>query len=150
LLQLILETGIKKSECLNLKLAHVFNEETGSYIFVRYPTKRTAIKREKYRSQRNGWKFINATCSNTSWRMRYFPGHPAVGVRTGRYWKSSRDCKTRIIFHVPLELRPGRSPADMESDAIRQKLGISKIQWREISLKLKELSRTYVSGDHQV
>jgi integrase/recombinase XerD len=31
----------------------------------------------------------------------------------------------------------------MERDAIRQKLGISKIQWREISLKLKELSKIY-------
>ena len=29
----------------------------------------------------------------------------------------------------------------MEPDKIRQKLGISKIQWREINLKLKQLSK---------
>ena len=29
---------------------------------------------------------------------------------------------------------------ETETDSIRQKLGISKIQWREISMKLKELS----------
>jgi hypothetical protein len=28
----------------------------------------------------------------------------------------------------------------MEQDQIRQKLGISKIQWREISMKLRQLS----------
>ena len=31
--------------------------------------------------------------------------------------------------------------AGMEPDLIRQKLGISKIQWREINLKLKQLSK---------
>jgi integrase/recombinase XerD len=30
--------------------------------------------------------------------------------------------------------------AGMEPDRIRQKLGISKIQWREINLKLRKLS----------
>ena len=30
--------------------------------------------------------------------------------------------------------------AGMEHDKIRQKLGISKIQWREVSMKLRQLS----------
>jgi hypothetical protein len=30
--------------------------------------------------------------------------------------------------------------AGMEADRIRQKLGISKIQWREINLKLRQLN----------
>jgi hypothetical protein len=28
----------------------------------------------------------------------------------------------------------------MEKDALRQKLGISKIQWREVSMKLTQLA----------
>jgi hypothetical protein len=28
----------------------------------------------------------------------------------------------------------------MEADKVRQKMGISKIQWREIHMKLKQLS----------
>jgi integrase/recombinase XerD len=28
----------------------------------------------------------------------------------------------------------------MEADKIRQKLGISKIQWREVSMKLRQLT----------
>jgi integrase/recombinase XerD len=30
--------------------------------------------------------------------------------------------------------------AGMEPDAIRQKLGVSKIQWRELFIKLKQLA----------
>jgi integrase/recombinase XerD len=33
--------------------------------------------------------------------------------------------------------------SDVEKDAIRQKLGISKIQWREIGQKLERLSQKY-------
>ncbi len=32
--------------------------------------------------------------------------------------------------------------SDMDRNLIRQKLGISKIQWREISMKLERLAET--------
>ena len=39
---------------------------------------------------------------------------------------------------IPLKAKDYRS--GIEPDEVRQKLGISKIQWREIHLKLRQLS----------
>lgn len=151
LLQLILETGIKKSECLNLKLAHVFNEETGSYIFVRYPDQKDRNKERKIPVSAEWMEIYQRYLQQYKLENAVFPWSP----RRLEYVLEDIGKAAGIAKHVSFSMcRWNCALADrqagMESDAIRQKLGISKIQWREISLKLKELSRTYISGDHQV
>ncbi len=144
LLQLLLETGIKKSECLNLKLAHVFSEESGSYIFVRYPDQKDRNKERKipvsqawmeiYQRYLEQYKPENAVFPWSPRRLEYILEDIGNAAGLAKHLSFSM-CRWNCAL---ADRRAG-----LDQDTIRQKLGISKIQWREISLKLKELAKGY-------
>lgn len=141
LLKLLLETGIKKSECLNLKLAHIFSEGGLDYIFVRYPDQKDRNKERKIPVSE---EWINAYYEY----LRQYQPDDAVfpwSPRRLEYILEDIGQTAGIEKHLSFSmcrwncaLQDWRS--GMEHDTIRQKLGISKIQWREIRLKLKELA----------
>jgi site-specific recombinase XerD len=144
LLKLLLETGIKKSESLNLKLAHIFSEETGSYIFVRYPDQKDRNKERKIPVSQDWMGIYQRYLEQYKPEDTVFPWSP----RRLEYILEDIGNAAGIAKHLSFSMCRWNCAlqdrlAGVEQDAIRQKLGISKIQWREISLKLKELSKGY-------
>ena len=63
-----------------------------------------------------------------------------VGIPAGRHRRRSRARQASLLRHVPLDQHPDGLSRRYGNGKIRQKLGVSKIQWREINLKLRQLS----------
>jgi site-specific recombinase XerD len=142
LLKLLLETGIKKSECLKIKLSHVFTSESEKYLFVRYPDLKDRNKERKillsndwvvaYQKYLSQYHLENAVFPWSPRRLEYILEDIGKAASLEKHLSFSM-CRWNAALS---DLRKG-----IEVDAIRQKLGISKIQWREIKLKLQKLSK---------
>lgn len=141
LLQMLMETGIKKSECLNLKLSHI-EKENGTYLFVRYADGRDRNKERKILLSDEFISIFEAYVAKYQPSEEAFPWSP----RRLEYILEDISNEAGIEKHLSFSmcrwncaLNDWRSA--MEKDAIRQKLGISKIQWREIKMKLEKLDK---------
>ncbi|MCC6148441.1 MAG: site-specific integrase [Anaerolineaceae bacterium] len=142
LLKLLLEIGIKKGECLTITPNHLeLNSLAGPFLFIRYNNPAYRYKERKlplsqdwveaYQEYRNQYEVTD----------RVFPWSP----RRLEYLLEDMGTEAGLSKHVSFDMCRWTSAlndwkAGVESDKIRQKLGISKIQWREISLKLKHLA----------
>ena len=142
LLDLLLSTGIKKSECLGLSLNHIDLESPkGPIVFVRYPSPQHRYKERKIPLPES-WVAVFPTYSEQyELTDKLFPWSP----RRLEYLLEDLSQEAGLEKHVSFEmcrwtcaLNDWRS--GMEHDKIRQKLGISKIQWREVSSKLRQLA----------
>ncbi len=142
LLGLLLQTGIKKGECLALRPNHVdLNAPGGPTLFVRYGE---VAKRYKERRLPLTPAWISAYreyLAQYGPKDRLFPWSPRrleylledIGKEAGLEQHLSFDmCRWSSAL---LDYRAGA-----DSDSIRQKLGISKIQWREVGAKLDRLA----------
>ncbi len=90
LLKLLIETGIKKSECLNLKLAHIFSEGGENYIFVRYPDQRDRNKERKINVSVEWQEVLKSYLEQYQPEEAVFSLVTAqVGIYPGRYQQSS-------------------------------------------------------------
>ena len=148
LLKLLLETGIKKSECLSLKPAHIFDEDSEHYIFVRYADQKDRNKERKipvslewlesYQAYLNQYRPEDTVFPWSPRRLEYILEDIGKAAGLEKHLSFSM-CRWNCALQ---DWRVG-----MDRDTIRQKLGISKIQWREISLKLKELIKAYIAED---
>lgn len=141
LLKLLVETGIKKSECLNLKLAHVFSESGENYIYVRYPDQKDRNKERKINVSNEWQDTYKSYLEQYNPDDTVFPWSP----RRLEYILEDIGKAAGIEKHLSFSMcRWNCALQDwqngMEHDAIRQKLGISKIQWREIRMKIRKLS----------
>jgi integrase/recombinase XerD len=142
LVYLLLTTGIKKSETLGINLEHLeLDAPTGPQVFIKYATPANRYKErklilsedwipafEEYRAQYNPEEKLFPWSQR---RLEYLLED--VGKEAGLTKHLSFDmCRWTCAltdFH-----------AGMEPDQIRQKLGVSKIQWRELFNKLKQLA----------
>jgi len=142
LVYLLLMTGIKKSECLGIHLNHIdLDTPNGPQLFVRYASPANRYKERKI-------------ILNEDWIPAYqeylAQYQPADQVF---YWSPRRleyilediGKAANLDKHLSFDmcrwtcaLRDYQSGTD--PDRIRQKIGISKIQWREIFMKLKQLN----------
>ena len=141
LLKLLLETGIKKSECLNLKLAHVYSEGGENYIFVRYPDQKDRNKERKIGISTEWLDFYKSYLEEYQLKDVVFPWSP----RRLEYILEDIGKAAGIEKHLSFSMcRWNCALQDwkvgLEHDTIRQKLGISKIQWREIRMKIRKLA----------
>jgi integrase/recombinase XerD len=142
LLRLLLETGIKKGECLNIKLSHI--EAThGNYLFVRYADGRDRNKERKIALSDEFIEVFNEYLEQYKPEERVFPWSP----RRLEYILEDISTSSGIKKHLSFSMCRWNCALDdwkkgIEKDLIRQKLGISKIQWREIKLKLQQLAET--------
>jgi site-specific recombinase XerD len=142
LLKLLLETGIKKSECLNIKKSHIFIDEGEKYLFVRYPDLKDRNKERKIPLSE---EWVNAYLKYDSqyhFDDSAFPWSP----RRLEYILEDIGKSAGLVKHLSFSMCRWNSALDdlykgIALDAIRQKLGISKIQWREIKSKLQTLSK---------
>ena len=140
LLSLLLETGIKKSECLNIKLSHI-ELQNGNYLFVRYADGRDRNKERKITLSSDFAEVYKVYLEKYQPEDRAFPWSP----RRLEYILEDISTEAELEKHLSFSMCRWNSvlsdwKTNVEKDEIRQKLGISKIQWREISMKLKKLA----------
>lgn len=139
LLKLLLETGIKKSECLNIKRPHI-KTDGKYYLFVRYADGRDRNKERKILLSEEFIEIYQEYLNQYDPDDKVFPWSP----RRLEYILEDIGTAAGINKHLSFSMcRWNCALTDwkigVEKDAIRQKLGISKIQWREIKMKLQQL-----------
>lgn len=142
LVGLILHTGIKKGECLALQVHHIdLDGPDGATLFIRYGEVRKRYKERKLPLDPAWVQVYQEYVRQYAPRQRVFPWSPRrleylledLGQAAGLGKHLSFDmCRWTSALH---DYRAG-----MDHDRIRQKLGISKIQWREVGTKLERIA----------
>jgi integrase/recombinase XerD len=141
LAHLLLHTGIKKGECLALSPNHVdFEAVGGPLLFVRYANPQHRYKERKIAIPDDWVPAYREYASQYEIVDRLFPWSP----RRLEYLLEDLSEEAALDKHVSFDMcRWSCALADWRSgldrDKIRQKLGVSKVQWREVSMKLKRL-----------
>ncbi len=142
LLYILLMTGIKKSECLGIHLNHIdLDTPNGPQVFIRYPSPANRYKERKLLLMEDWLPPYQEYLAQYQPADQLFPWSP----RNLEYVLEDIGKEAGITKHLSFDmcrwtcaLRDFRS--GLEAEKIRIKLGISKIQWREIGMKLKQLS----------
>ena len=143
LLYLLLTTGIKKSECLGIHINHIDRSApSGPLVFIRYASPTNRYKERKLMLAEDWLSAYEEYTQQYNPLDRLFPWSPRrleylledVGNDAGLEKHLSFDmCRWTYALN---EYRQGVDP-----DKIRQNLGVSKIQWRELHIKLKQLAK---------
>lgn len=143
LVSLILQTAIKKSECMNIKLEHIdVSNPQAPVLYIRYPTARM---RHKERKLALSPQFISAMRQYivqykpqehlfecTARNLEYVLGdagqlagieHKSVSFEALRWTAAVRD------------YRMGMPP-----EQLRKKLGLTKVSWRDTGMKIRQLA----------
>jgi len=142
LLSLLLATGIKKGECLTINLNHLdLQSPAGPILFVRYASPSNRYKERKINLPDEWVESYKEYLVQYQPKDTIFPWSP----RRLEYLLEDISKEARLETHLSFDmcrwmcaLRDWHS--GMEHEQIRQKMGISKIQWREISTKLRQLA----------
>lgn len=141
LFTLLLQTGIKKGECLALVPNHVdLSNPDEPVLWVRYPDPRQRYKERKLRLDPSWIPTYREYLAQFEPRDRLFPWSARRLEYLLEDISKAADLSKRISFDMcrwTCAVRDAR--AGMDKDKIRQKLGLSKIQWREIGMKLEKL-----------
>ena len=147
LLALILHTGIKKGECLALTPNHVdLNAPEGPLLFVRYANPQYRYKERKIPLPASWIEAYHEYVDQYQPHDRLFPWSP----RRLEYLLEDIGKEAGLDKHLSFEMCRWTSAlkdwdAEIDQNKIRQKLGISKIQWREVRMKLRKLHDKYWS-----
>jgi len=140
LLRILLETGMKKSECLNLKRSHLEMENQNPYVYIRYADAKDRNKERKISLSEECVLVLQEYISQYAPEDALFPWSP----RRLEYILEDIGKAARLDQHISFSMCRWNSAlidwkSGQEKNKIRQKLGISKIQWREICSKLEKL-----------
>lgn len=142
LVYLLLTTAIKKSECLGIHINHIdLDSKNGPHLFVRYASPANRYKERKidldedwiaaYKEYLTQYQPVDQVFAWSPRRLEYLLED--VGEEAGLSKHLSFD-----MCRWTCALRDYQS--GVEVDKIRQKLGVSKIQWRELFIKLRQLN----------
>ncbi|MBI3760969.1 MAG: site-specific integrase [Chloroflexi bacterium] len=141
LFHLLLQTGIKKGECAALIPNHIdLSDPGGPVVFIRYANPRQRYKERKLKLDSSWAAAFREYLEQYQPETRLFPWSERrleymledIGELAGLEKRVSFDC-----LRWTCAVRDRK--AGMEPDKIRLKLGLSKIQWREIGVKLEKL-----------
>jgi len=138
---LLLHTGIKKGECLALTTNHIDLEAPGGpLLFVRYTNPKHRYKERKITLPEIWLPAYEEYRQQNDLSEKLFPWSP----RRLEYLLEDLSTDAGLEKHLSFlmcrwtcalnDLNNG-----MEEDKIRQKLGVSEIQWREVGMKLDRL-----------
>jgi len=138
---LLLETGIKKGEALNLSPNHIhLDAPEGPLLFVRYANPKYRYKERKIQLPEYWIDAYTDYAAQHQLTDKLFPWSPR------RLEYLLEDLSTQAGLDKQLSFSMCRWTcaltdwqANIERDKIRQKLGISKVQWREVGEKLRRL-----------
>lgn len=145
LMLLVLETALKKGECLNLKTNHLeISNPEEAYVFVRYPNQRYRFKERKISVSPEWVEAYNQYAEKYQIKDQVFPW----SQRRLEYLLEDVTNAAKMDKHISFDMLRWTSALNdfsngVEQDKIRQKLGISKIQWREVKSKLRNLASEY-------
>jgi integrase/recombinase XerD len=142
LVYLLLTTGIKKSETLGIELEHIeLDAPNGPLIFIKYASPANRYKERKLPLAEDWIPAYEEYLAQYQPTEKLFPWSPRrleylledIGNEAGLTKHLSFDmCRWTFALN---DFHAGEEP-----DKIRQKLGVSKIQWRELFIKLKQLA----------
>lgn len=142
LLSLLLLTGIKKGECLEIDLNHIdFESPTGPVLFIRYTNPSYRYKERRLDLNKEWVEVFEEYKSQYAPNEKLFPWSPRrleyiledISQRAGLEKHLSFDmCRWTAV------LRDWQKGTDPEQ--IRIKLGVSSIQFRELKMKLVRLA----------
>jgi site-specific recombinase XerD len=142
LVSLLINTGIKKSECLALSPNHIdVSNEDGAILFVRYNSPQYRYKERKIPLPQDWIDAYHEYQNQYPISDQLFPWSP----RRLEYLLEDLSQEAGLDKHLSFDMCRWTCAlmdweAGVEHNKIRQKLGISKIQWREVCMKLEKLS----------
>jgi integrase/recombinase XerD len=142
LVYLLLMTGIKKSETLGINLEHLeLDAANGPQIFIKYAAPANRYKERKLILPEDWIPAYNEYAAQYQLEEKLFPW----SQRRLEYLLEDVGNEAGLTKHLSFDMCRWTCAltdfhAGMEPDAIRQKLGVSKIQWRELFIKLKQLA----------
>jgi site-specific recombinase XerD len=148
LLRLLLDTAIKKGECLQIHLNHVdLNAVDGPILFVRYGDVSKRYKERKIPLSAAWVEAYQEYLKQYNPTDRLFPWSP----RRLEYLLEEIGDTAGLEKHISFDMCRWTSAMNdyvggEDKDTIRQKLGISKIQWREVGNKLERLVEKLSAG----
>jgi integrase/recombinase XerD len=142
LVTLLLHTGIKKGECMKIIMNHLdLRDPSNPVLWIRYANPRRRHKERKLRLPA-WWPAVLA-----EYRAQYQPQEALFPctARNLEYVLANVAQQAELGHGISFEMlrwtcavRDYR--AEMEADKLRQKLGISKITWRELGDKIARLA----------
>lgn len=142
LITLLLTTAIKKSECLGIHINHVdIDAKNGPHLFVRYASPANRYKERKIDLTEDWIASYNEYFAQYQPVDKLFPWSP----RRLEYLLEDIGEEAGLTKHLSFDMCRWTCAlrdyqAGVEVEKIRQKLGVSKIQWRELFIKLKQLN----------
>jgi len=143
LFTLILETGIKKGECLSLSPNHIqLDASDDPLVFIRYANPQNRYKERKIKLSQDWIAAYQEYRLHHNLDDRLFPWSARMLEYILEDLGKDAGITKRVSFSMcrwTCAVEDWRS--GMEPNKIRQKLGISEVQWREISRKLQILSK---------
>ena len=142
LVTLLLHTGIKKGECTGIVLNHIdLSDPTRPVLWIRYPTPRYRHKERRLRLP-SWWPTVLA-----EYRAQYRPQERLFPCTARNLEYVLRDVAELAGLPDGLSFAMLRwtcavrdYQAGMPADRLRQKLGLSKISWREVGPKIARLA----------
>lgn len=142
LFKLLLETAIKKGECQSIALKHLSLEDPEkAFVFIRYTNPRYRYKERKIPLTKDWVESFNEYVNQYEPEERLFPWTPRRLEYILEDITEAAGLDKRISFDMCRWTSVLQDLIDgVESDKIRQKLGVSKIQFREIHQKLRKLA----------
>lgn len=150
LVALLLETAIKKGECLRIHLNHIdLNSTDGPLLFVRYGDVSKRYKERKIPLSDEWVSAYHEYFEQYEPQDALFPWSPRrleylleeIGEAAGL------DEEKHLSFDMcRWSSALGDFMAGIDKDKIRQKLGVSKIQFREVGKKLARLEEQLQAG----
>lgn len=141
LVGLLLETGIKKSETLALSPNHIdLDTPNGPILFVRYSSPQHRYKERKIPISADWIKAFDEYKQQYQIEDQVFPW----SQRRLEYLLEDLGEEAGLSKHLSFEMcrwtcALSDLASGMESNKVRQKMGLSKIQWREVQQKLQQL-----------
>lgn len=142
LVALLLATGVKKGECLALNVNHIdLAAPNGPLLFVRYASPQHRYKERKIELPASLVSAYEEYQRQYDLSERVFPWSP----RRLEYLLEDLGEEAGLDKHLSFDMCRWTCAVNdwrsgMDHTKIRQKLGVSKIQWRELSMKLEQLA----------
>jgi integrase/recombinase XerD len=142
LVYLLLTTGIKKSETLGINLEHLeLDSPNGPQVFIKYASPANRYKERKLTLPEDWLTAYNEYSAQYQLEEKLFPW----SQRRLEYLLEDIGNEAGLTKHLSFDMCRWTCAltdfhAGVEPDQIRQKLGVSKIQWRELFNKLKQLA----------
>ncbi|MGB9586196.1 MAG: tyrosine-type recombinase/integrase [Anaerolineales bacterium] len=141
LFYLLISSGIKKNECLTLSKNHIDESDAQHPIlFVRYNNPQYRYKERKIALPPDWLEIYHEYCHQYNISDQIFPW----SQRRLEYLLEDLSIESGLTKHISFDMCRWTCAirdvlSGMEKEHVRQKLGLSKVQWREISMKIERL-----------